>query len=105
MEWARDLALVLSSIGAAVFVPKILAAAWRALTGAPQRQRREIERVRDDARSADHRADQEALRRRVAQEHASHLRRLLYEAPCVDVTTIPPWPAYPDGRNADEEDS
>lgn len=94
MDAARDIALVLTSIGAATIVPKLAAAMWRLLTGGAGRQRREIDRARKAEASADTRADIEARARRLAQEHASHLRRLLYEAPCVDVSTIPPFPVY-----------
>jgi hypothetical protein len=94
-----DLALVLTSIGGAVLVPKMFAAVWQAITGRATRNRREIDRVRAEAAeserraaAAERRADDEAYRRRVAQEHASHCRRLLYEAPCVDPSIIPPYP-------------
>lgn len=39
-------------------------------------------------------ADEQSRRRRIAEEHASHLRRRLIEAPCVDTTTIPVFPPY-----------
>jgi len=87
MDIARDLALLLTAIGGTVLVPKIAAALWGALTGRAGRQRREIDRVRLQA-------DDEAHRRRMAQEHASACRRLLLEAPCVDPADIPPWPTY-----------
>ncbi len=83
----RDLALLLTAVGATAIGPKIAAALWRALTGRASRQRREIDRVRALA-------DDEAYRRRIAQEHASQCRRLLFEAPCVDPATVPPFPTY-----------
>lgn len=92
MDLARDIALILTSVGGTVLVPKMVGALWRAVTGRAHRQRREIDRTRAAQDEADRRADHEAHDRRLAQEHASHLRRLLYEAPCVDTTTIPPWP-------------
>jgi hypothetical protein len=49
----------------------------------------EAKRERDEAIA--HR-DVEASRRRRLEEHASRLRRILAEAPCVDFDTIPPWP-------------
>lgn len=97
----RDLALLLTAVGATAIVPKMTAALWRAVTGRATRQRREIDRVRAEAAAAlkraaaaEERADDEAYRRRVAQEHASHCRRLLLEAPCVDPASIPPFPLY-----------
>lgn len=94
---ARDIALVLSAAGGAVFVPKVLAALWRAVTGAPRRQRREIERVRQEK-------DDEAHNRRLAEEHASHLRRIALEASCIPVESIPPRPTYRKKKeNPDEE--
>lgn len=93
-DLARDVALILTSAGGAVFVPKLLAAVWRAVTGGASRQRREIDRALAAERAAARRADIEAHSRRIAQEHASHLRRLLIEAPCVDITAIPPFPLY-----------
>lgn len=101
MELARDIALVLTSVGGTVLIPKMAGALWRVLTGRAQRQRREIDRTRTASAAADRRADDEAHDRRLAQEHASHLRRLLFEAPCVDTSTIPPWPQ----RSRHEEDS
>lgn len=90
----RDVALLLTAVGATAIVPKMLSALWRALTGRATRQRREIDRVRADAAAAYERADEEAYQRRITQEHASLIRRLLLEAPCVDPATIPPYPYY-----------
>jgi hypothetical protein len=96
MDWVKDFALVLSSVGASLFVPKLVTGFVHAITGRGARQRSEIERVRALA-------DREAYRRRIAQEHASHLRRLLYEAPCVAVESIPPNPTYSREDTPDEE--
>ncbi|MDQ1122236.1 hypothetical protein [Microbacterium trichothecenolyticum] len=87
MDIARDAALLLTAVGGTVLVPKIAAALWGALTGRAGRQRREIDRVRRDV-------DEEAYRRRLAEEHASACRRVLLEAPCVDPADIPAWPTY-----------
>lgn len=38
--------------------------------------------------------DEEARKRRISEEHASHVRRLLIEAPCVDNSAVPPYPNY-----------
>lgn len=40
-------------------------------------------------------ADDESRKRRIAEEHASQIRRLLIEAQCVENDTIPPFPTYP----------
>lgn len=115
----RDLALLLTAVGATAIVPKMGAALWRAITGRATRQRREIDRVRAEAAAAekkaaaaeeraaseveaaharviaaDRRADEEASMRRRTQEHASHCRRLLLEAPCVDPATVPDHPIF-----------
>ncbi|MFJ6532494.1 hypothetical protein [Microbacterium sp. NPDC091662] len=97
----RDVALLLTAVGATAIVPKMTSALWRAITGRATRQRREIDRVRAEAAAADKRAtaaearaDEQAYQRRITQEHASWLRRLLLEAPCVDPATIPPHPNY-----------
>lgn len=95
MDLVQAFALILTSIGGAVLVPKMAAALWQAVTGRATRKRREIDRLRDVA-------DYEAYRRRIAQEHASHLRRLLYEAPCVDPATIPPYPTTNRKEPSDE---
>lgn len=50
-------------------------------------KRSEVERAWD-------RADEEARKRRLLEEHNSELRRILYAAPCVDSSTIPPFPSY-----------
>lgn len=92
MDLARDIALILTSVGGAVIVPKLAGALWRAVTGRATRQRREIDRARAEKAAAELRADTEARDRRIAQEHASHCRRLLFEAPCVDPSTIPDYP-------------
>lgn len=97
----RDIALLLTAVGATAIVPKMAAALWKAATGRASRQRREIDRVRRlvevanaRAAAAEVRADDEAYKRRISQEHASLIRRLLLEAPCVDPTSIPPHPTY-----------
>lgn len=38
--------------------------------------------------------DEEARKRRISEEHASLIRRLLIEAPCVDHTKVPLYPNY-----------
>lgn len=57
------------------------------LTGRATERRSELRRAWDTA-------DEEARKRRIAEEHASHVRRILIEAPCVDNTDVPPYPSY-----------
>lgn len=76
-------------VGVALGSPVLLqATTWlvRSLTG------REAKR-RDDAQKAWLYYDRAEKRRRVVEEHAHRLRRLLIEAPCVDMQDIPEWPA------------
>ena len=49
---------------------------------------------RDEVDRAWQRADREAAKRRIAEEHASQLRRQLLAAECVNPDDIPPWPTY-----------
>lgn len=49
---------------------------------------------RTELETAWSRADEEARKRRIVEEHASHLRRALIEAPCVDRASIEPFPTY-----------
>ena len=50
---------------------------------------------RSELEQAHARADLEATKRRIVEEHASRLTRQLLEAPCVDSSSIPPFPPYP----------
>lgn len=58
-----------------------------ALSGRGKKRRNEV----DTAWSA---RDEEARKRRIAEEHTSLIRRMLIEAPCVDNSTVPPYPNY-----------
>lgn len=49
---------------------------------------------RSELEKAHDRADNEATNRRIVEEHASHLRRILYAADCVAASDIPPFPPY-----------
>ena len=51
-------------------------------------------RKRDEVDEAYRERDREASKRRVIEEHASAVRRIAIEAPCVPTESIPPWPAY-----------
>lgn len=49
---------------------------------------------RSELRRAWDAVDSEARKRRLLEEYASCLRRLLFDAPCVDAATVPPYPRY-----------
>lgn len=55
---------------------------------------------RSELRRAWDASDEEARKRRLVEEHASHLRRLLVAAPCVEPHTIPPYPKYRQEKEA-----
>ena len=92
--WVTAIVSILGALGVREIIPGI----GRWLTGGADREksriqqlvreRQDAERERDEAKDD---VEQEAKRRRLAQEHASSLRRLLIEAG-VDPATIPPWP-------------
>lgn len=50
---------------------------------------------RDEVQRAWGHADREAMKRRIAEEYASRQTRRLIEAPCVETTSIEPFPTYP----------
>ncbi len=56
------------------------------------RRRDDLDRAYERLQQARARADEADKRRRRAQEHASQLRRMLLEAPCIDPADIPTWP-------------
>lgn len=49
---------------------------------------------RDEVDRAWSARDDEARKRRISEEHASSIRRMLIEAPCVENSTVPPYPSY-----------
>lgn len=79
---------------------------WGRFTGKDAALRNEIDRAYAQVKDAEakvtvaeagrdhseHARDQERRDRRIAQEHASQLRRMLIEAPGVDIADIPPYP-------------
>jgi hypothetical protein len=85
-----DAATVASLIGAAGGGAILLELTKRlldALTGRGLKRRDEVDRAWS-------RADREARNRRIAEEHASRLRRMLIAAPCVAPEEIPDYPTY-----------
>ena len=84
---AASIAALIGAAGGGAILLELVKRLLDATTGRGRKRRDEVDR-------AWRRADREASRRRVVEEHASHLRRLLLAADCVDTTSIPPFPAY-----------
>lgn len=87
MDWAKDVALILTAVGGTVIGPKLVGKMWQALTGHSARRRTEADRLRDDL-------DREATHRRILQESISTHRRVIIEAPCLTDDDLPPYPAW-----------
>lgn len=96
--WEYIVSLV-TALGIGTIVPKILDKMLAGFTERGKRRQADAEKLaqlvdeakqeRDDAIA--HR-DVEASRRRRIEEHASRLRRIIAEAPCIDFDIVPPWP-------------
>lgn len=86
MDLTQIIAL-LAALGGGTVIPTLFKGI-RSRTAQGKRRRDEVDR-------AWRHADSEASARRRIAEHASHLRRLLYAAPCVETSSIPPWPDLP----------
>jgi len=84
---AADIASLIAAAGGGGILLELTKRGVGALSGAGRKRRDEVDR-------AWKRTDKEAQRRRLIEEHASHLRRILFGAPCVDAADIPPWPTY-----------
>ena len=78
------IAALIGTIGGTLGLNAVIPKLWRKLRGQERR---------DDLAKAWADRDEQARRRRVIEEHAHELRRVLIEAPCVDRRTIPPWPS------------
>jgi hypothetical protein len=87
MDWARDLALLLTAVGGTYLVPRIVAKAWQGLTGRSTRRRNEADQLRDDL-------DKESAHRRILQESISVHRRVIIEASCLTEDDLPPYPTW-----------
>lgn len=88
MEGATVTAAVLVSLGVGAILLELTKRLLDALSGRGRKRRDEVDR-------AWQRVDREAQKRRIAEEYASRQTRRLIEAPCVDTTTIEPFPPYP----------
>lgn len=78
---------LLIALGAGGILLELIKRLVDALSGRGRKRRDEVNRAWDHA-------DEEARKRRISEEHASQVRRLLIEAPCVDNNDIPPYPNY-----------
>lgn len=83
-----DIALILGTLG----VRELLAFVVNWISGRAMREKGRVREVIDERDKAEDERDREAAYRRIIQEHASELRRLLIEAGAAD---IPPWPPSP----------
>lgn len=86
MDGAQIVSLLIA-LGAGGILLELVKRAFDTFSGRGKKRRDEVDR----AWSA---RDEEARKRRISEEHASLIRRLLIEAPCVDNTTVPPYPNY-----------
>ena len=85
----HDWADLVVKLGGGAIAVKLLDWLIPLLRGREARRRAELDRVWRER-------DREARKRRRLEEFATLLRRRLLEAPCVDDSTIPPWPALGD---------
>lgn len=88
MELTQQIVALVVALGGGTLIPTLFKG-LRSRTEKGKQKRDEVDR-------AWRHADREAAHRRRIAEHASHLRRLLYAAPCVETNTIPPWPEQSD---------
>lgn len=82
-----QLPLILTALGGGAIIPSLIKGVRFTFTGRGKKRRDEVDQ-------AWRRVDREADRRRVWQDYAWQLRRILREAPCVEAASIPPSPAY-----------
>lgn len=90
----EQIATLMVGLGVGGILLELAKRLFDALTGRGRKRRDEISRAWDRTDQERRRADEESRRKRIAEEHASHCRRLLLEAPCVPNETIPPYPTY-----------
>lgn len=86
MDGAQIVSLLIA-LGAGGILLELVKRLFDSFSGRGKKRRDEVDRAWG-AR------DEEARKRRISEEHASLIRRLLIEAPCVDNTTVPPYPNY-----------
>lgn len=105
LEVAQIVALLLSAGGGAIIL-KVIEHLPALFNGRAKSRRDDVDRAlaeRDKAQAeaatakqerahSERARDSERKVRRIVEEHAARLRRLLIEATCVDSATIPPYP-------------
>lgn len=84
---AADIASLIAAAGGGAILLELTKRGLDKLSNRGAKRRDEVDR-------AWRRADREAQKRRVLEEYASQLRRVLIGAPCVETADIPTWPAY-----------
>ncbi|MET0886746.1 MAG: hypothetical protein ABWX92_09875 [Mycetocola sp.] len=87
MDWARDLALILTAIGGTAIGPKLVGKGWQAITGRSARRRTEADVLRDDL-------DRERRHLRITEESLWQHRRVIVEAPCLTDADLPEYPTW-----------
>ncbi len=87
-EWAPSVASIAVAMGMGGILLELTKRAADALSGRGRKRRDEVQRAWG-------RADHEAMKRRIAEEYASRQTRRLIEAPCIDTSSIEPFPNYP----------
>ena len=97
---AADIAALLVAGGVGAVVLELTKRIWDAISGRGKVRRDEIARAWAQADEQRQKRDDEATRRRIAEEHASQLRRLALEAPCIPNEDIPQYPTYPPHRRS-----
>lgn len=84
---ASDWAAIIAAFGGGTLVQGIGKWAVSRFTGRDARTRDEVSKIARER-------DAEYTIRRVLQEALAHHRRIMIEAPCIDVTKMPPYPSY-----------
>jgi hypothetical protein len=89
-----QVAQILALLGVGGILKGVVDRILAARGGRGKARRDEVTRAWDEANTARQQADEDARRRRIAEEFSSRLTRRLIEAPCVDDSTIEPFPNY-----------
>ena len=84
---AADIASLIAAAGGGAILLELTKRGLDKLSNRGAKRRDEVDR-------AWRRADREAHKRRMLEEYASHLRRILISAACIEAADIPNWPAY-----------
>ena len=87
MDGAQIVSLLIA-LGAGGILLELIKRLIDAFSGRGRKRRDEVDR-------AWRRGDHEAAKRRIVEEYASRQTRRLIEAPCIETSTIEPFPSYP----------